>query len=277
MKFLEFFWWRQNAPSVLELSPPNGCVHTQSKSHLRDGQKNTFRAVLWMKTTTTYYLHFWLKGLCLFLLRSIISGGAWILSLWIFDGWVCWRRQRLVFLWHTLQISDTIYYCLVALQGYDTPTGNLTLTMSLNKPLNNVLPTKCNIQNIINTLELGEFGNETRIDHQDPAAQHALNAQAHLKILNPPRSYAEAIRFPHADKWTEACDTEMNMVETMKIWRMVDKPKSFVPIRLKWGIKYKMFNDNRNPIKFTACLVEKGLKQHQGIDVSKNFAPTATF
>ena len=37
-----------------------------------------------------------------------------------------------------------------------------------------------------------------------------------------------------SDKWKDACDTEMKMMDKMKVWKLVDKPEGHVPIELEW-------------------------------------------
>lgn len=154
---------------------------------------------------------------------------------------------------------------------------NFTSSDSLNKILNKELPNKASIAHIVNALTVGDFNLEVKLDQQDAAANVALDAQAYLKILNPPQSYAEAMRSPHADEWKKACDAEMAMMNTMKVWKIVDKPRGLMPIGLKWVFTYKKFDDDGNPIEFKARLVAKGYKQQAGIDYTETFAPTATF
>lgn len=152
-----------------------------------------------------------------------------------------------------------------------------TLSKSLNKILNQNLPSKGKLDHILNALKIGNFTTETIIDRQDVAAKHALEGNDYLKILKPPQSYAEAMRAPDSDKWKEACETEMNMMDRMGVWKVVDKPMNLVPIDLKWVFTYKKVDDNGNPVKYKARLVAKGYNQCEGIDYTKTFAPTATF
>lgn len=159
----------------------------------------------------------------------------------------------------------------------NTKKDNNTSSESLNKILNHGPPNKGRLSHIINALKLGDFGTEVMIDRQDVAEKHALDGNDYLKILKPPQSYAAAMRAPDSLKWKEACDNEMKMMDTMGVWKVVDKPSNLVPIDLKWVFTYKEVDDEGNPIKYKARLVAKGYNQREGIDYNETFAPTATF
>lgn len=158
-----------------------------------------------------------------------------------------------------------------------TNNSSKTSSESLNKLMNPDLPNKGRLNHILNALKLGDFTDEINIDKQDVAAKHALDGRDYLKILKPPQSYAAAMRASDSEKWKEACDAEMRMMDTMGVWKVVDKPSSLVPIDLKWVFAYKKVDDDGNPIKYKARLVAKGYNQREGIDYTETFAPTATF
>lgn len=136
---------------------------------------------------------------------------------------------------------------------------------------------KGSLENIMNALTIGDFATELRIDKQDVAVSNALQDGDELKLLSPPQSYAEAMGSNKAEQWRVACDAEMNMMKTMNVWRVVDKPDGMVPIDLKWVFTYKKVDEQGNPVKFKACLVAKGFRQREGINYQETFAPTATF
>lgn len=163
-----------------------------------------------------------------------------------------------------------------AFSGSSKDLGPTTST-SINKILNQSEPNKGSLKHIVKALRLGDFSTEVKIDGQDAAAHHALNDTDYLKILQPPKLYAEAMRSLDGPRWREACDSEMEMMKTMKVWQVVDKPDGLVPIGLKWVFTYKKFDDDGNPKKFKARLVAKGYSQKEGIDYTETFAPTATF
>lgn len=150
----------------------------------------------------------------------------------------------------------------------------VTSSKSLNHILNDNTRSKGSISHIINALKLGEFSEEVKINRQDVAASHALNADDYLKILKP---HAEAMRSAEAKQWKDACDSEMAMMGRMKVWRVVDRQDGFVPIDLKWVFSYKKIDDDGNPVKFKAHLVARGFRQQEGVDYQETFAPTATF
>lgn len=160
-------------------------------------------------------------------------------------------------------------------------TKSSTIPTSTSSPsLNKVLHTQTNkgsLNRIINALQLGNFSTEVKLDSQDAAASHALGGNDYIKILQPPKSYAEAMRSPHLEQWRGACDAEMKMMEKMNVWEVVYKPAGLVSIGLKWVFTYKKVDDEGNPTKFKSRLVAKGYSQKEGMGYIKTFAPTATF
>lgn len=183
------------------------------------------------------------------------------------------------------ELSKTVFPSAITAFPYEDKqssrgsSGNnrLTSSTSLNSILNSDKPDKGNLNHIVDALKLGDFTDEVRLDGQDVAANHALTSEDYLKILKPPRSYAEAMRSEHSQAWKAACDAEMQMMDTMKVWKSVKKPEGLVPIDLKWVFTYKKVDNDGNPVKFKARLVAKGFKQQEGIDYTETFAPTATF
>lgn len=171
----------------------------------------------------------------------------------------------------------TFPYELETSQLKSSPSNEMTSSGSLNSILNAKTHDKGNLAHIINAMKLGDFTDEIRLDKQDVAASHALTGEDYLKILKPPRSYAEAMRSEYSKQWQEACDAEMKMMNTMSVWKVVDKPDGLTPIDLKWVFAYKKMDDEGNPVRFKARLVAKGFRQREGIDYTEMFAPTATF
>ena len=88
---------------------------------------------------------------------------------------------------------------------------------------------------------------------------------------------AEIITFEEAvrdEKWQSAMDEEIAAIEKSKTWELVDLPKDYQPIGVKWVYKKKM-NTEGKINKYKARLVAKGYRQKARIDYDEVFAPVA--
>lgn len=92
-----------------------------------------------------------------------------------------------------------------------------------------------------------------------------------IVINNEPWDYNEAKRHK---VWIKACEDELRSIEKNRTWSLVDLPKGFKAIGLKWVFKIKR-NADGSISKFKARLVAKGYIQQHGIDYDEVFAPVA--
>lgn len=74
--------------------------------------------------------------------------------------------------------------------------------------------------------------------------------------------------------WVDSCKEEISSIEKNNIWILVDLPKGFKPIGLKWVFKIKR-NADGSINKYKAWLVAKSYDQRHGIDYDEVFAPVA--
>nr|KYP41493.1 Retrovirus-related Pol polyprotein from transposon TNT 1-94 [Cajanus cajan] len=84
-------------------------------------------------------------------------------------------------------------------------------------------------------------------------------------------SFEEAVR---DRKWKVAIDEEIKAIERNETWDLVEFPKGYRPIGVKWVYKKKM-NAQGEIERYKACLVAKGYRQKVGIDYDEVFAPIA--
>ncbi|KAI3770225.1 hypothetical protein L6452_01351 [Arctium lappa] len=67
---------------------------------------------------------------------------------------------------------------------------------------------------------------------------------------------------------------ELNQFESLKVWRLVPRPKNKTVIGTKWIFKNKK-DENDIIVRNKAHLVAKGYRQQEGIDYDETFAPVA--
>lgn len=84
-----------------------------------------------------------------------------------------------------------------------------------------------------------------------------------------PSNFEEAKLDP---AWTRAMEEEISAIQKNKTWELVDLPKGFEPVGLKWVFKLKK-DAQGDIIKRKARLVAKGYVQRPGVDFDEVFAP----
>ncbi|KAJ1570670.1 hypothetical protein NDA11_002597 [Ustilago hordei] len=72
--------------------------------------------------------------------------------------------------------------------------------------------------------------------------------------------------------WEEAMRKELDGLEVMGTWDIVDLPKGANTVNTRWVLKIKT-NVNLMLTKFKAWLVAQGFTQCEGIDYTEVFAP----
>nr|GEW18259.1 hypothetical protein [Tanacetum cinerariifolium] len=74
--------------------------------------------------------------------------------------------------------------------------------------------------------------------------------------------------------WIEVMQEELNKFERLKVWELVPRPDCVMVITLKWIYKVKL-DELGGILKNKACLVARGYRQEEGIDLEESFAPVA--
>ncbi len=100
-----------------------------------------------------------------------------------------------------------------------------------------------------------------------------LMAKAESSKLDNP-NWWEAMRGPFADEYWKAAIKEINTLEGMGAWDVVDRPKDPESnvIKSTWAFKLKRFPDGL-PKKFKARFCARGDMQLEGIDFFETYAP----
>ena len=82
----------------------------------------------------------------------------------------------------------------------------------------------------------------------------------------------EAKQSPEWPEWEQAIRTELDQLEKMGTWELVEKPRGVVPIANKF-VFTKKHNKEGNLLKYKARLVTKGCFQRPGQDYVKTHSP----
>jgi len=88
-----------------------------------------------------------------------------------------------------------------------------------------------------------------------------------------PRNYKSAMNAPDADRWREACNTEILTLIANGTWELVELPQDAKVVQSGWMFKVKLNPDNTVE-RYRSRLVAKGYSQHPGYDYPEVFAPT---
>jgi hypothetical protein len=85
-------------------------------------------------------------------------------------------------------------------------------------------------------------------------------------------SLNEVRNSPKWPKWQQALNEEMDLLNEMGTWELVQKPPNTIPIANKW-VFVKKRNKEGEVIRFQARLVAKGCTQFPGYDYMETYSP----
>ncbi|QRW11617.1 Reverse transcriptase [Ceratobasidium sp. AG-Ba] len=105
---------------------------------------------------------------------------------------------------------------------------------------------------------------------EDPYTDWALATRISAPGDNP--TVAEALSGPDAAKWQAAMEEEVNTLEKMGTYQLVELPAGRKAMGNKWVLTIKR-NELGEPIRYKARLVAQGFSQQPGIDFGQTFAP----
>jgi hypothetical protein len=91
-----------------------------------------------------------------------------------------------------------------------------------------------------------------------------------------PTSYKKALQSHESARWQEAMQLEISALEARGCWKVIDKPKRFVPL-LRSHFVYKIKTKNGRIDRYKARLVVDGSGQKHGIDYKETFAPVVKY
>lgn len=117
-----------------------------------------------------------------------------------------------------------------------------------------------------------DAASEAEVEELLPAID-ALGA-ANTAALNLDPTLKEALDSEDAQHWKEAIRKELEGLEAMGTWEIVDRPANVPLVDSKIVLRLKLDADGV-PLKHKARLVARGFTQRQGIDYQETFSPVA--
>jgi hypothetical protein len=102
-----------------------------------------------------------------------------------------------------------------------------------------------------------------------------MGADKHIPVA--PKSLAEALACPQADKWKEAMEEEIKCQNEHQTWELTDLPVGARALPCKWVFAVKLSADGTTVERYKARLVVKGFAQVEGVDYFDVYAPVCKF
>ena len=133
-------------------------------------------------------------------------------------------------------------------------------------------PTSSGEEEVVNLLEEAYTTRDIEENAYVPVGD-ALELAFAVSTTLEPKSLAEAITRPDADKWIAAAIDEVKSLINNKTWEVVPLPHGRKAIGSRWVFKIKR-NSDGSIERYKGRLVAKGFLQREGVDYSETFAPT---
>ncbi|SOV09359.1 uncharacterized protein UDID_18563 [Ustilago sp. UG-2017a] len=111
-------------------------------------------------------------------------------------------------------------------------------------------------------------------DNRSELDVEEIIGEAHTATLNLTLTLKEALASDDAQQWQEAIRKELDGLEAMGTWEIVDVPPNARLVDSKIILRLKLDADGI-PVRHKARLVARGFTQWEGIDFEETFAPVA--
>ncbi|MBW0479607.1 hypothetical protein O181_019322 [Austropuccinia psidii MF-1] len=105
-----------------------------------------------------------------------------------------------------------------------------------------------------------------------PFSQRAHNTTKN-ELNKVPRNFKNSMKGKDAEKWQAEIKKELDNINRLNIWEIVDRKPSDHPITTTWVFKVK-HNYNHSITEHKARLCAQGFHQIEGLDYLKTFSPT---
>lgn len=94
--------------------------------------------------------------------------------------------------------------------------------------------------------------------------------------MKEPQNLEEALSSPQSSEWIRAIKEELNDLDRLKTWEVVETQTDKNCIDSKWVFKIKR-DANGRVARYKARLVARGFSQKEGVDYTQTYAPVARF
>ena len=112
-------------------------------------------------------------------------------------------------------------------------------------------------------------------DHQTWESPHPLLLSAKANDEDTPK-WHQAMNGPYADKFQDACDTEIDTLKDLNTWEKVERESWMNVIKSTWAFKVKRYPSGLIR-KFKARFCVRGDMQIAGVDFDETFAPVVNW
>ena len=137
-----------------------------------------------------------------------------------------------------------------------------TVEELINSPIGDYITLAANECNYSGTAE------DSIVNHVHPLFLKAKSEAS--KKDNP--SWKQAMKGDYADEFWEACKVEIETLESMNAWEVVDREDGMNVLQSIWAFKIKRYPDGLIK-KFKARFCARGDQQLEGIDFFETYAP----
>jgi hypothetical protein len=106
----------------------------------------------------------------------------------------------------------------------------------------------------------------------DPIARLENETALLSDVSDEPRNWSEVVESDKREEWREAMEKEIESLQRLGTWEVVERPKGVAVVGSRWVFKTKLTPTGEIE-KLKARVVAKGYTQRQGVNYEETFAP----
>ncbi|MBW0558853.1 hypothetical protein O181_098568 [Austropuccinia psidii MF-1] len=224
------------SPKILDFCFHLGCSYAQLPAQLNNRKTKTLRQIPMKATLPGPAPHIWQRGIHSHTPREVQEAGC-LYHLWMRDRIACSLRNPI-----------------------STPATPIAAGNGVKKG---------DVKFLLNTLRLGEFTAERRVNKQEGAIAR------YMCPITIPKGFFQAMWYVDSSEWPAAITTEVNNMRTMEVFDILPLPPQKHAIWGGWvfSVKGRPGVDLRYKARYVAC----GNLKHYDTDFKETFAFTASF